>query len=244
MRIHALANAGMLIESAYHKVLIDALHRPLPPFPGPSPDTVRAILWALPPFDGLDALIISHEHGDHCDVELVREFCRRRHEVPVISTPRVIALVREGLVAPADLRTVDLELFDTVDQRVHGLEIAFARLEHAGRGYEQVSNLACVLRLEKTLVHTGDSEGHAANLEVLARLMPEGAVVCAPFPYLALQTTRERLVPLKPGLLYLMHLPLPEQDRFGWLKAMERALGKVTDLKAVTAGEPGAVHTV
>ena len=242
MRIHALSNAGMLVESQGRKVLIDALARAVQPFPGLAPDLFRVILRAESPFDALDTLLITHEHLDHCDARMLREFHLYRPEVPIVSTPQVTAILRDSPVFSSMVQTVKLEPFGAMQLSLNGLDVDVVRLEHAGNDFADVHNLAYVLHLEKPLAHMGDSEGHVANVAALSRHLPQAAVICTPFFNASVHTTRDRLRALYPDWVYLMHLPVKAQDRFGWLRGLERALARERALRLVLSGEPGSVY--
>ncbi len=69
MRLTRTANAGVLIETADGKILVDGVCKPCPPYEG-TPEGLRRALSASPP----DALLFTHHHTDHFDEGYAEEY--------------------------------------------------------------------------------------------------------------------------------------------------------------------------
>ena len=243
-RILHLSNAGILVESEGKRFVIDPLNRKLTPYFGTPSTVFAALMDGVHPFDRLSAMIITHEHPDHFDPDAVTAFCRLRPRVPVLSTPRVISILEERLPLATNLIAVNPALHAFQKREIDGVTIRFMRLTHAGKGYEDVCNLACVLLLDRAVAHLGDSEGNGANLRAMASILPEGSVLCAPFPHLAIPRTFGLIRALMPAMFYVLHMPDPVEDRCGWLRAIHRAKARVEDMDVVLATGPGVQTTI
>lgn len=97
--------AGYVVRTAGATLLID-------PFVGPSnpPDWIRAIQPAFDPVNigdlgNLDAVVLTHEHGDHTDPEALGPLGRLT-TVPVFGPPACIDIARHAGVA--DMRAIVL----------------------------------------------------------------------------------------------------------------------------------------
>jgi L-ascorbate metabolism protein UlaG (beta-lactamase superfamily) len=85
-----VANEGFLIEGAGKKVLIDAL------FGGwqsdwcdvPSDSIVQLMTGALPPFDDIDLIAVTHDHVDHFDAEITAAHLKNNHRGVLVCTPQ------------------------------------------------------------------------------------------------------------------------------------------------------------
>src|SRR5687768_9408924 len=72
LAITYVANEGVLLESDGVRVLIDALVRPNSLHYAVLPDGPReAIETAVPPWEGIDLILVSHMHVDHFHAEAV-----------------------------------------------------------------------------------------------------------------------------------------------------------------------------
>src|SRR5512136_2900700 len=73
-----IANAGVLVSSGDLKVLIDAVFdKPNPEYRAPAAGVLEKILAGQAPFDGLDAVLVTHNHPDHFDPTLAARFLER-----------------------------------------------------------------------------------------------------------------------------------------------------------------------
>ncbi|MCP4653821.1 MAG: MBL fold metallo-hydrolase, partial [bacterium] len=66
------ANEGVLIETGGKKILVDALFRePNPAYAAPPKEVLEKLETAQPPFDDVDLILATHNHGDHFDARSV-----------------------------------------------------------------------------------------------------------------------------------------------------------------------------
>jgi L-ascorbate metabolism protein UlaG (beta-lactamase superfamily) len=170
-----VANAGFLVETPGHRVLLDALFGP---FEGewcqqPHEATRGALLAGEDPFEGIDAVTISHAHVDHFDADLVAAFCLRHPGTPVLCPPQVEARLRQHAGYPAfgdALVVLSLEPGQRSTIRLGALEVDAWRLPHGSYletdertgqrrdRHRDVENLAFVLRVDGfTVLHSGDA---------------------------------------------------------------------------------------
>ena len=127
-----------------------------------------ALLAGIEPWDGIDAVFISHHHGDHFDPATILELLRTQQTIELFGPEQAAAAIRELVVDPAD----------PVLKRVHGLslengmaatDIVFgpllveaARIRHAGWPdyHADVENIVFRVTLdnETTVMHFGDAD--------------------------------------------------------------------------------------
>ena len=159
-----LGNEGVLISSGDHKVLIDAFYADSYGTYLLVPEGMRdAMMAGAPPFDGVDAILFSHIHGDHFSAEPTLAYLRAHPEVDVFASGQVIdALVAAG--APRDDRLVrfDLDAEDAArSAQVGPIAIEAVRIPHAGGARRAaIENLAFRVSLDGALValHLGDAD--------------------------------------------------------------------------------------
>jgi L-ascorbate metabolism protein UlaG (beta-lactamase superfamily) len=75
LQLTFIANEGVLVSSGEQKVLIDALFdKPNPEYRAPYPEVLDGIMKGEPPYDGVDLLLITHNHPDHFDAPLAARY--------------------------------------------------------------------------------------------------------------------------------------------------------------------------
>ena len=92
LKITYLATEGFLIESATHKVLIDALFNDgLGYFAVPPQNVIADIMDFKVPFDSINLYLLTHYHMDHCDPKLIDEYLSKHPDIPfVASKPSIV----------------------------------------------------------------------------------------------------------------------------------------------------------
>lgn len=167
-KAHYLANEGLLVAHGDTKILFDPLfnegfgqYRLLP-------DTLRtALMNGTPPWDGVDAIFISHYHDDHFAPQDVLDYLQRNTSVLLFAPAQAVAALQD-IVAGNDeaftrITAVYLEADDApqVLQR-DGLLIEVVRIPHSGWPDRRldVENLAWRVTLADgpTVLHLGDAD--------------------------------------------------------------------------------------
>ena len=90
-----VANAGMLVTVGGRRFLIDAPIRDgiAPYATSPAPERDRLEI-ARPPYDGVDAILITHWHEDHFSPEAAAAHLAHNPRAVFVSSPEVVARLR------------------------------------------------------------------------------------------------------------------------------------------------------
>lgn len=164
-----LANEGVMVAHGETKVLFDPLfnesfgqYRVVPD------DVRRALMAGAPPWDGVDAVFISHYHDDHFSPRDMLELLSARDDVRLYAPEQAITALREvARVGDAVLfervTSIALEYGDAPRQlEIPGLLIEAVRIPHAGWPSSQadVENIAWRVTLDEqaTVLHLGDAD--------------------------------------------------------------------------------------
>jgi glyoxylase-like metal-dependent hydrolase (beta-lactamase superfamily II) len=97
--VRYVANAGVLVEMAGARVLIDApVREGIPPYATSSADERTRLERAQPPYADVDAILVTHWHEDHFSAKAVAAHLASSPRTVLASSPEVVARVRA--VAP------------------------------------------------------------------------------------------------------------------------------------------------
>lgn len=164
-----LANAGVLIMNGDTKVVFDPLFRNDFDRYRLVPEAIESALFeGTSPFDGLDAVFISHYHEDHFSPSDILRLLETRSDVKLYAPEQAVAGIRE-IASQAQS-----EVFD----RVHAIALAYrdapvtlregellveaVRIPHSGwpERQQNVENIAYRVTLDEatTVVHLGDAD--------------------------------------------------------------------------------------
>jgi L-ascorbate metabolism protein UlaG (beta-lactamase superfamily) len=160
VRVTFITNAGFLITVGDTRILIDAIYQG---YPG---GVLKPILDSQPPFDGVDLILVTHEHHDHFDPELVLQYLQRNPETVFISTPNSVnAILDLDSRMGARLTSIDLQSGDREQLTISdiGLEII-----HISHGVPGLLNLGYIITInDVTLFHTGDIDPTVVSISDL-----------------------------------------------------------------------------
>lgn len=241
-----VANMGVLVSAGDTKVLVDALfERPNPEYRAPAPETLDKIMKGEAPFDGVDLVLVTHDHPDHFDAGLAVRYLETRSE-PVLAAPAdaVEAMRRaaadwpriEPRIVPVGLKVGEKRSLD-----VRGVPVMACRTLHSG-DRDSPMNLMYLFELDSRRVwHEGDPNGRCEIFGAFglkdARL--DLAVVQFWYP-LEPNCARFLQEDLKAGHIALSHLPIRlESDAPGKID-MVRQYYK--DLTLLLPGMPAKVY--
>ncbi len=149
MQITRFGHAAVLVEAADTRILID---------PGTfSPDDTFAL-------DGLDAIVVTHQHSDHVDVTRVGGLLDRNPGAVLVADPDSAALLELGDWMPNA---------DGLETQVGGLTLRGVGSQHAVilAALPRVTNVGVLVSAadEPTLFHPGDTYEYAPpGVDVLA----------------------------------------------------------------------------
>ena len=149
IRVTHVFNAGYLITAGDKRILIDALYQGYPE------GILKPVVYAQPPFDGVDLILATHEHLDHFSPELVARYMRENPNTIFISTK---SAVDQLLAEDRDLRQrakgVDLKMGERKQIDTEGLDLEAIYVSH---GVPDLLNLGFIITVDGVkLLHTGD----------------------------------------------------------------------------------------
>lgn len=209
-----VANAGVLVSSGDSKVLIDALFdKPNPEYRAPAADVLDKILNGAAPFDGLDAVLITHDHPDHLDPALAVRFLERVFGPTLLAPSDAVAAMRRAAAdwAKIEARVIPLDLKpgERVTRTVGRIPVTAFRTLHSG-DRDSPMNIMYLFDLGGWRVfHEGDSPGKVDEFRAfgLGNEPVDLALVHFWFP-LEPNCARFLREVLKPGHIALTHLPI------------------------------------
>lgn len=232
LKVRHTGNAGVLLYIEGKALGFDALCRdPEGIYHSTSEEEKEAILREIEE-RRLEALVFTHEHGDHFWPEAVWEALERNPRLLIISGKEVCRKIRERAkeavlyeIAPEERQTVRIR-FPREDA-----ELCFFNSPHMGEAYQEVQNLACLAEIKgRKLFIPGDARPDRELFRRAAVWSEEIDCLAAPFPLAGLPSARKELAAaLKVRHIMALHLPLPERDVQNWVESARRVCGQAED---------------
>ena len=192
--VRYLANEGVMIAHGDTKILFDPLFENSYVWYQRVPPSMRdAIFAGIAPYDRVDAVFISHVHGDHFSARDVLRLLQEREEIRLYAPAQAVTEMRE--LASSDIESVfdrvtifDLEYGDApVFVRTDGLLIEAVHVPHRGwpTARTDIQNIAFRITLEdtSTVLHLGDADARLVHFEQDENFWDERRVDLAFPPY-------------------------------------------------------------
>ncbi|MGA2533330.1 MAG: MBL fold metallo-hydrolase [Candidatus Aminicenantales bacterium] len=208
-----VANEGILVSSGDAKVLIDALFdKPNQAYRAPSPDVLDKIMRGEAPFDGVDVLLVTHNHPDHFDAVLAARYMERTSGPVLLAPADAVAELRKAATDWARLepRVISLELNvgEKAKRDLKRVSVTAFRTLHGQQ--ESPMNVMFLFEIDGwRIFHEGDSPGNVDEYRDfgLGVAPVDLALVHFWFP---LEPNRARFLQevLKPDHIALTHLPI------------------------------------
>jgi ankyrin repeat protein/glyoxylase-like metal-dependent hydrolase (beta-lactamase superfamily II) len=158
-----IANAGVLLSSGGSKVLIDALFdKPNPEYRAPSPEVLDKIMKGTAPFDGIDLVLVTHNHPDHFDPKLAARYMETSSKAVMLAPADAVAEMRKAAADWAQIESriiaLELKVGESAQRDVKGFPITAFRTLHDVR--DAPMNLMFLFELNgRRIFHEGDSDG-------------------------------------------------------------------------------------
>jgi L-ascorbate metabolism protein UlaG (beta-lactamase superfamily) len=211
IELRYVANAGVLVTKDGTSVLIDApIRGGIPPYATSDEAEREKLERALPPYDRVEAILITHWHEDHFSPEAVAEHLRHNPRAVVISSPEIIERVRRSVssdVAPERFRPVLPEPGAAERVMVGQLPVTVLRLRHNPTRRLPEQHIGFLLGDQDVVLHSGDADPSADNFSVL-RTLPAVDLALVPFWYVLTEANRAFVrETIAPGRIGALHLP-------------------------------------
>lgn len=163
-----LANAGVMVSSGEHTVLFDPLYRLNHGYYHTMTEAMENdVMVGAPPYDGVDAVFVSHFHRDHFSPNLLLNFMMIQPDARLFAPEQAVAAMRRYT---GDDDTAIMERVTTIDltplapprtYQVGDIEIEAVRVPHAGwpDANRDTQNLVFRVTLagQVTVMHYGDA---------------------------------------------------------------------------------------
>jgi L-ascorbate metabolism protein UlaG (beta-lactamase superfamily) len=214
LRLTYIANEGVLVSSGNAKVLIDALFdKPNKEYRAPAREVLDKIMKGAPPFDGVELVLVTHNHPDHFDASLAVRYLETVPGPIVLAPADAVAEMRkvatdwtkiEARVAPLDIKVGEKERRD-----LKRIPVTAFRTLHSS-DVESPMNVMFLFELNGwRIFHEGDSTGKTGVYHDfgLGSVPVDLALVHYWFP-LEPNCARFLQEVLKPDHIALMHLPI------------------------------------
>lgn len=186
-----LGNEGVLVTHGDTKILFDAFYAESYDYYQLVPNEIsEAMLSGAPPFDGVDAIFVSHVHGDHFTAAPAIEYLRAHPNARLYGPPQVReALENEGIGEndPLMTRLVSINLHPddpAASIEIGSLKIAAVATRHIGN-HPTVQNYVWRVTLDDTVtvIHLGDSDAKMNNFKRHATTFKERRLHASFPPY-------------------------------------------------------------
>src|SRR5262245_19113610 len=184
LTITALANAGVMLSDGTTAVLIDALFRDgIRPYARLEEKERTRLESALPPYDAVRLVLVTHWHADHFDPDALLAHLDRNPRARGVVAPQVKAKAGAGAAA-GRIETILPGRGAIATRAVNGLEVSAVRLAHNPSRNFPEEHMGQAVRLAGRLVlHTGDADPVAANFKAAEPLAPIDVAI-VPYWYL------------------------------------------------------------
>jgi len=198
-----LANEGVMVTQGETKIVFDPLFGETFGVYEALPAAMKADFMAgAPPFDGVDAVFVSHAHDDHFAEADMLAYLQAQPEARLYAPKQAVARLTAlpGYQASLDARVtaIALERHDAPARLTVGpVEIEAVRIPHAGwPARAEVENLVFRVTLDAalTVMHLGDADANDWHFAYHQDVWDERALHAAFPPYWFFQSRDGRAI--------------------------------------------------
>ena len=201
-----IAHSAVMVESGSTKILFDPIFdKDYGSFQLVAEETKSLLMAGQPPFDGVDAVFVSHAHGDHFAAGIMIEYLTANSEVQLFAPVQALTQMQkqaswdEALMArihakPLELNTSLEERFDFDGTPV---DVTRLRLPHAGGARQaKIENIVFRVNLnaDATVMHLGDADPDEDGLSAHSAVFHKTASDMAFVPFWFVGTANDASV--------------------------------------------------
>jgi len=219
---HYLANEGLMVVNGETKIVFDPLFRNSYGQYQLLPEAMEEALFnGTPPFDGIDAVFISHHHGDHFSPADILRLLKQQAGIHLYAPAQAVTGLR-SVASEQDeevfkrVTAVELAYKDApVTLEMDGLIIEAVLIPHSGwpnrrRDVENIS-WRVTLNEKTTVLHMGDADTNDVHFERDAAYWDKRHTHMAFPPYWFFSSASGRSIlrnRIKPGHSVGVHVPV------------------------------------
>jgi|GEM_PF-910026 len=164
LSLTCIANSGAMVAAGESKVLVDALFdRPNPHYRAPAPGVLDKLLKDEAPFDGVDLVLVTHNHPDHFDAGLAARFMEALPGPILVAPSDAVAEMRKAAATWASIAPrivpIDLEVGQKETREVKGIPLTAFRTLHSGDNASPMNIMYLFEIGGRRVFHEGDSNG-------------------------------------------------------------------------------------
>ena len=202
---HYLANAGVMIARDDTKILFDPFFRKgFGQYDLVPSETEAEIFAGSSPWDSIDAIFISHHHGDHFDPAVIFRYMHRWPSVRLYAPRQAAEAVLAVNEAPGEsvlsrVHGIDLEHNSpALRLDMDGLQIEAVRVPHGGwpKRHADVENIVFRVTLDNatTVMHLGDADASREHFALHESYLRERETDLAMVPVWLMLTDKGRYI--------------------------------------------------
>jgi len=174
LKISYIANCGFIYESQSAKIVIDPFGTDFGDFFFlPSPELQTNLEKGYAPFDKIDLVLITHQHGDHFNPLLAERFLLQNKQAEMICPPQVLNLMYDSCAyieqIASQIVTPQLLMHESETITIAGVTVTDVKMQHGTdrslegitheeyTDYEKTENYGYLIDFnQKLLFHQGD----------------------------------------------------------------------------------------
>lgn len=223
VRVVYVGNAGVLLSSGNSTVLIDAFNLRGNPYYQRVPEAVvQKMADAQPPFDDLQAVLVTHLHRDHFDAGAVHSLLES-HPFTVFLAPLQVCENLAENVPPEFYRKRKYQILakwpgfqDTSRVKIGDLQITLLGLHHGSKKFSDVENAGYLLDFQGIkILHIGDAEATSVNFKPFHLAEQKIDLAFIPYWYLIYTRHNRELVRkyIRPKQIVVIHIPPQDKEK-------------------------------
>ena len=198
------------------------------------PNERRRLESAQPPYDCVEAILVTHWHEDHFSADAIAAHLSANQRATVISSPEVVNRIRAAapLIPASRFRPSLPAPGQSATARVGDVPVRVLRIRHNPTRRLPEQHVGFLIGETRAVLHVGDADPVADNFAVLATT-PRVDVALLPYWYVLTESGRQMVATsIAPRQIVAMHLPVAETG------VLTAALGNTT-LRVALPGLPG-----
>ncbi len=163
-----IGNEGFLVQSANHRILIDALFKSgAQPYLAPTKAMVKKMIKNEEPYNDIDLLLITHRHMDNFNAPLTIKYLINNPNCKLIAHSQVVCQLKKWAKfaeIESQIKEIDSNICSKMSLKENGIEIDVLNTRHSFFRTDRenlnntVFNLAFIVNLDgEHILHMGGS---------------------------------------------------------------------------------------